>query len=105
MPMTEDMADFFNVDEFGTRLRWTKPNATTADFVGILDFAVEFFGPESDVPVLGKAVIVPSSAIAGHAHGNRLQVLNAAGSPTGEEYKLQRTLRDDGTVKTIEITK
>ena len=104
MSMTEDLSVFLDTDDFADLLRWTKSDNSTLNIEGIIDLNVEFFGSDDDIPVRIKTVTVQSAVVATHTHGDRLQLLDAAGTPTGTEYKLQRTLSDDGGLKTIEIT-
>jgi len=104
VPMVEDFAPFFDVDEFATRLRWTDADDEDHDITGIIDLEAEFYGPDSDVPMLIKTVTVPATAIPAHSHGDVLTVLTNAGVATSTTYKLQRTLSNDGAIKTIEIT-
>lgn len=104
MSMTEDLSVFLDTDEFADRLRWTKADTSTVDLDGIIDLNVEFYGPDDDIAYRGKTVTVKSSVVVGHAHGDVLRLIDAAGAPAGTAYKLQRTISDDGGLKTIEIT-
>jgi hypothetical protein len=90
--------------EFADTYRWSRGATTIGTVDGILDLEMEFYGPESDVPYLGKAFSARSADIGGHQHGDTLQMLDAAGSPVGPIYRLQQTITDDGALKTIEIT-
>lgn len=90
--------------EFADTYRWSRGATIIGSVDGILDLEMEFYGPETDVPYLGKAFSARSTAIAGHQHGDTLQRLDATGNLTGPVYQLQRTLTDDGAMKTIEIT-
>lgn len=100
-----ETADLVVMTEFADRLRWTKASGATADIDGIIDLEAEFYGPDSDIPYLGKAVTVRSGTFIGREHGkDTLQKIDRAGSPVGPVYRLQRTISDDGSLTTIEVT-
>jgi len=98
-------ADIAVLTEFADPLRWLPAGGVGVVLTGIIDLEAEFYGPDSDIPLKIRTVTVQSSAIPNHTQGDRLQMLGKDGKPTGAEYKLQRTLEDDGSLKVIEITK
>lgn len=87
------------VSRLGRPLRWTKSDDSTVDGNGLLELNIEVFGDSEAVPYLGKAVVVEKAFIGAYQSG---ETVTDVGS--GVVYQLQRVLRDDGHIRTIEIT-
>lgn len=62
--------------------------------------AVEMIDPESGMSTYGDLVEMLRSDLQVHTHGLQITVV-----ATGEVLKLQKTLKDDGHIKQIEVTR
>lgn len=71
-----------------------------ATFNAIINLGVELIDVESGVSTYGDMVELCSADLPSHAHGAAMTVVSS-----GVIYKLQRTLKDDGSVRTIGITR
>lgn len=69
-------------------------------FKVIITLGVEMIDPESGLSTYGDTVELLRADLPSHLHG---EVITVIGS--GEDYKLQKTIKDDGEVRTIEITR
>ena len=66
----------------------------------IIHRAIEMIEPESGMATYGDAVEIMKSDLPIHTHGISLTVV-----ATGEVFNLQKTIKDDGQMKLIEVTR
>ncbi|WP_339678348.1 hypothetical protein [uncultured Zhongshania sp.] len=91
--------DLRMLSRLGNELVWTKTDTSTVDGNGIIDLEAEIYGDNDAVPYIGKVVTVARSFVGVYAMGETITDIL-----TGKAYKLQRVVKDDGHVRTIEIT-
>ena len=72
----------------------------TKTFKAIIDINVEFYDDEGVVTGYGDVVSVRTDDLPEHVHGTEMTA-----SSTGRVYRLQRTIKDDGAVRTIQVTR
>lgn len=87
------------VSRLGRPLLWTKTDESTVEGTGLLELSIEIYGDSEAVPYLGKAVVVQKSFIGAYKVGESITDIGAS-----KVYRLQRVLKDDGYVRTIEVT-
>ena len=69
-------------------------------FIAVVSFGIEVIDPESGMSYYGDIVEVPRNKLLSHVHGTVMTVIE-----TNKDYKLQKTIKDDGLIRTIEITR
>ena len=62
--------------------------------------SIEMIEPESGAATYGDAVEIMKSDLPIHTHGTSLTIV-----ATGEIFNLQKTIKDDGQMKMIEVTR
>jgi hypothetical protein len=91
--------DLHMLTRLGNALVWTKNDTSTVAGSGILDLEAEIYGDNDAVPYIGKVVTVARSFVGVYAMGETI-----TDTLSGKNYKLQRVVKDDGAVRTIEVT-
>lgn len=69
-------------------------------FRAIIHRGIEMIDPESGTSAYSDAAEIRNIDLSSHAMGDLLTVVS-----TSEEYKLQKTIKDDGHVRLIELTR
>lgn len=95
------MATEIVMDSFAVSIRWTPASGAPVVLQAIIDHDVERYGPESDVPMKIHTITVRSVDMQRHSRGDQVEVLNDDGQGTGDVYRLQDTIEDDGTIRVI----
>ncbi|MBM7425061.1 hypothetical protein [Spongiibacter marinus] len=87
------------VARLGRPLQWVKTGGGTVDGFGLLDLQAEFFSDQDGAPYIGKVVVVPVGFIDKFKRGEKVIDME-----TGKEYVLEETLKDDGSMRSIQVT-
>jgi hypothetical protein len=69
-------------------------------FKAIITLGIEIIDPESGTSTYGDIVEIPHDKLPSHTHGTVMTVV-----ASNKDYKLQKTIKDDGHIRTIEITR
>lgn len=69
-------------------------------FKAVITLGVEIIDPESGMSTYGDVVELLHDQLPSHTHGTTITVVNS-----NKVYKLQKTIKDDGYIRTIEITR
>jgi len=77
-----------------------KIGASIKSVRAIIHRAIDMIDPESGLSTYGNVVEVSRADLLTHKHGDALTVV-----ATGEVLKLQKTIKDDGYIKQIEVTR
>jgi len=91
--------DLRMLTRLGDALVWTKTDTTTVAGSGIIDLEAEIYGDNDAVPYIGKVVTVARTFIGTYVPGETV-----TDTLTGKVYALQRVVKDDGRVRTFEVT-
>lgn len=92
--------DLRMLTRLGDALVWSKTDTTTVEGSGIIDLEAEIYGNNDAVPYIGKVVTVARTFVdTTYVPGETI-----TDTLTGKVYQLQRVVKDDGAVRTIEVT-
>jgi hypothetical protein len=96
---TIEKRDLRLLARLGGPLVWTKADASTVIGNGIVELEAEIYGDNDAVPYIGKVVTVARSFVADYVMGETITETDS-----DKVYRLQRVVKDDGVIRSIEVT-